>query len=943
MSGSGFTDWQDVGIFPLQDHEAGVPIEIRQQLVAGRIARMRDPGGSDPQDSLLEVAREKGKGTLGDIHPWWFWQTEDRDIRGMGSWAQSFAALSVGGGTGGFKGGRTGVPVSPSELLPIANGAFRSDSRYVNKFPGWPACFPSVPQGTVMLAIPATTEGIQTDLMLHADPRLVCPNIEGPAESGTLVVDLQPEGAMCMDKSATPGVGGRHARLQSFLRVIAQKKGDTLLGPGNVLAWNLALSGVDRLAGYGLCFTRLQPGLQSNKTRVPPTKTNNKKTRSKKPHDAGPGDGPCEFGKFEPKKNDAHGLAFMAHDITYGPFTGGGEGDKHKFGEDADGHEINSGHIHVDGYFYRNQVEDGPLYFEGQYPRAKAGPLKQQVHLGWDGTLGHAWTFGQRQGKWRWWADVPYYVPTTPRDLDPPYKKPKQPKTPSGDVPPSVPRDLDPPNTGDPVPPADPPGRVQPPLTNPRIGPNPPDGNRPVPPRGGVPVSGPITPRGPLDPVDPGVPPDTVDDDWPSDTVCRVGSLDQGHRSLFTIHHPTSESFAEIPIRPQLMVSGAAAYLHCNQFDVTQFEQDECGTPQVLVMRSWGATTAEGAWEYLDGEGPFASRARGGVAKGGILLTPPAHEIEDYLLSTGANVETTSRNAYFAMAPGVCFAFGLPNSDGGLNAKGLVAFQDASNGNHAFTMNVLNSSRVEVQMFGFEFDQTNAEGVVDLASAPSAGMVRIPRQAAPPTTSTGTFVKAGGEMYVDTTGGTDQLTYYDFAGGVWRTVWSSATASDVNTFVGLTDTPGAMGSSNQLATVNGAGGALQWVDSIDQFTGSSSQGNFVRLNGDGKIDSDFVDTFVNQNALVLMTTASVSANTTLDDTYHVVLVDATSAAITITLPAASSSAGVTYTIKKIDATANTVTIDGNAAETIDDATTAVIVWQYEAVTIVCDGTEWWVL
>jgi hypothetical protein len=74
-----------------------------------------------------------------------------------------------------------------------------------------------------------------------------------------------------------------------------------------------------------------------------------------------------------------------------------------------------------------------------------------------------------------------------------------------------------------------------------------------------------------------------------------------------------------------------------------------------------------------------------------------------------------------------------------------------------------------------------------------------------------------------------------------------------------------------------------------------------------------------------------------------IICDATSGAITITLPDADSSYRKIYHIKKVDGTGNTVTIDADGAEMIDDAATVVITAQYESVTIQCDGTEWWVI
>ncbi len=75
----------------------------------------------------------------------------------------------------------------------------------------------------------------------------------------------------------------------------------------------------------------------------------------------------------------------------------------------------------------------------------------------------------------------------------------------------------------------------------------------------------------------------------------------------------------------------------------------------------------------------------------------------------------------------------------------------------------------------------------------------------------------------------------------------------------------------------------------------------------------------------------------------VILCDATSAAFSITLLTAVGNAGLVLHIKKTDSSANAVTIDGDGTETIDDSTTKVLASQYDAVRIVSDGTEWWIL
>jgi len=74
---------------------------------------------------------------------------------------------------------------------------------------------------------------------------------------------------------------------------------------------------------------------------------------------------------------------------------------------------------------------------------------------------------------------------------------------------------------------------------------------------------------------------------------------------------------------------------------------------------------------------------------------------------------------------------------------------------------------------------------------------------------------------------------------------------------------------------------------------------------------------------------------------EVVLVDASSGAVTITLPAPST--GAIVWIKKIDNSPNAVTIAPNATEKIDGASSFIIAAQYESYTLVSDGTDWFVV
>jgi len=85
-----------------------------------------------------------------------------------------------------------------------------------------------------------------------------------------------------------------------------------------------------------------------------------------------------------------------------------------------------------------------------------------------------------------------------------------------------------------------------------------------------------------------------------------------------------------------------------------------------------------------------------------------------------------------------------------------------------------------------------------------------------------------------------------------------------------------------------------------------------------------------------------TASYTAAITDQLAVLDSTSGALTVTLPAAASSTNATLWFL-VKANANTITIDGNAAETIDGATTLVLKNKYQWTMLWCDGSGWWSL
>lgn len=76
---------------------------------------------------------------------------------------------------------------------------------------------------------------------------------------------------------------------------------------------------------------------------------------------------------------------------------------------------------------------------------------------------------------------------------------------------------------------------------------------------------------------------------------------------------------------------------------------------------------------------------------------------------------------------------------------------------------------------------------------------------------------------------------------------------------------------------------------------------------------------------------------------YLIIADATAGAITMTLPPAALVPGRIYVFKRINAGANQVIVDGYAAETIDGATTHTLTPQWNSVTIMSNGTAWFIL
>ena len=70
--------------------------------------------------------------------------------------------------------------------------------------------------------------------------------------------------------------------------------------------------------------------------------------------------------------------------------------------------------------------------------------------------------------------------------------------------------------------------------------------------------------------------------------------------------------------------------------------------------------------------------------------------------------------------------------------------------------------------------------------------------------------------------------------------------------------------------------------------------------------------------------------------------DKAAVAVRVVLPAAVNNKNREIRVKKLGSTA-AVTVDGNGSELIDESTTQIMTGQYDAMHLVCDGVEWWII
>jgi len=125
-----------------------------------------------------------------------------------------------------------------------------------------------------------------------------------------------------------------------------------------------------------------------------------------------------------------------------------------------------------------------------------------------------------------------------------------------------------------------------------------------------------------------------------------------------------------------------------------------------------------------------------------------------------------------------------------------------------------------------------------------------------------------------------------------------------------------------------------------------SSGNFVRLGIGSEGQALTVSSGLpawDDAASPTFATATKTTNYTITGSDTVIFADATSGNVTITLPLASGLPGYRFYVKRIDGSANSVTVQRTNSDTIDGQTSHTLDVQYMSVTLVSNGSNWFII
>lgn len=137
----------------------------------------------------------------------------------------------------------------------------------------------------------------------------------------------------------------------------------------------------------------------------------------------------------------------------------------------------------------------------------------------------------------------------------------------------------------------------------------------------------------------------------------------------------------------------------------------------------------------------------------------------------------------------------------------------------------------------------------------------------------------------------------------------------------------------------------EWNQNVDKLIDILTNGNYDLNINDITADQATITTATVTNLTAtnanFNTIQNVSGDATAGNNSHI-MANATNGALTLTLPQASNNINKTYVITKSDSTNNPVKIDPNSSELINGASEFYLNVPYESITIICDGTQWFI-
>jgi len=135
---------------------------------------------------------------------------------------------------------------------------------------------------------------------------------------------------------------------------------------------------------------------------------------------------------------------------------------------------------------------------------------------------------------------------------------------------------------------------------------------------------------------------------------------------------------------------------------------------------------------------------------------------------------------------------------------------------------------------------------------------------------------------------------------------------------------------------SGATGDLYYRNSSGSFVrlGIGGSGQALRVSGGLPAWGDGSSGF---------STATKTSNYTVTSSDTVIFADATAGNVTVTLPAASGLSGYRFYVKRIDGSVNSCSVARSGADTIDGQTSVSLDLQYTSLTLVSNGSAWYII